>query len=413
VSNISVGNQVADEWLKDLLLRNDFEAQQTEWFRGAIRDGDSYVMVDPITKEWSSEPAYDGFSGVEVVFDKKGKPKWACKLWSESDIQDVKETDDSASTNTSMKIIVYQPDRISSYKGMEGTYSIEEDEIIEIQRDGSLSFTQDIAWNIGKLPLVRFVNQKDNYTSYGESELRPAIPVNDSLNSEQHDKTMASKLSAFSQYWSIGFELDNDGVIPGAVHNLVLRKEDGSIETNPTPEQLAFLQACQVGQFQGADITQYTNQIEKDVMQICQITQTPVYGVTSEGNLSGEALKQLEIGLIGKVERFQRQNTDAMKELITLTAEIQNEFEGESAPSFNNVAVVWRSPELLDVNSRISALAMTRSQFPGLWSDDFYRERIGSLLGLSKDDIAKETEKAVQRKKEQQNESNFFANTEE
>jgi hypothetical protein len=399
VSSIGI-DPGAEKWLKELMLVNDFDAMQGEWIRGAIRDGSAYVMVDPITGLWSSEPAYDGFSGIEVVFDKLGhNPIWACKLWSEADTQDITET--SASTdNAIVKVVVYQRDRITYWKGSDGSQDvIPDNDVVE----------QEQKWPLksGHLPLVMFKNMRENYTSYGESELRPAVPLQDSLNAIQHDKIMASKLTAFNIFWSIGFEIDVDGILPGAVLNLTLSDTANSI----TAEQIEFLKACRVGQFTGADITQYTNQIEKEVMQISQVTQTPIYGVTADGNLSGEALKQLEVGFIGKVERFQRQNTDAFKELISLTAEIQNTFDGENAPAFSNISVIWKSPELLDANARIGALMSMNVQFPGLWSDSWYRDRIGSLLGMSKDDVASEEKTAEERKAQQVTETDMFTDT--
>lgn len=402
VSNIAVDNDGAADWLKETLTRNDFDAQQIEWWRGAARDGDSYVMVDTDTKLWTSEPSYDGFSGMVVIFDEMTrKPMWACKLWSEADTQDVAAADTSQAV---IKVVVYQPGMISYWVGDESGQEVRSDDVVPIGREveenemlpDGIEMSNSRPWPVksGKLPLVHLANQLDNYTSYGESELRPAIPLQDSLNGIQHDKIMASKLSAFQRLWSIGFEIGLDGIVPGAVINMTLKDSSGNLISSPTQEQVEFLKAAHVGTFAGADITQYVNQIESEVQQISQVTQTPIYGVTAEGNLSGEALKQLEIGLLGKVERFQHQNTDAIKELITLTAEIQNTFEGENAPAFSTVNVIWKSPELLDVNARIATLVTLREKSPGLFADEFYIKRIGVLLGMSQDDINDEIENA-------------------
>lgn len=371
VSDIAV-DEGAERWLKDTLLKNDFEAQQGEWYRAAIRDGDAYVMIDPETALWTSEPAYDGFSGIVVIFDDMTrKPIWACKLWSEADIQDVTEGTSSAA----MKIVVYQQNKISYWNGQEGSNEVSKD-------------SDDKSWpaSVEGLPIIHFCNQKDNYTSYGESELRPVIPLQDSLNSIQHDKTMASKLSAFKIYWSIGMNIDKDGIVPGSVINLVPFDPAQGM----TAEQAEYLKAIRTGSYDVTDMSQYTNMIDKEVQQISNVSATPIYGVTTQGNLSGEALKQLEIGLLGKVERFQRQNADAIKELISLTAAVQNAFEGSSAPEVGTVSVTWKSAELLDTNARITALITMRSSAPDLWSDEWYRSKIGSLLGMSNSEITED-----------------------
>jgi len=182
-----------------------------------------------------------------------------------------------------------------------------------------------------------------------------------------------------------------DGIVPGGIINLTVG--DGKAYT---PEDIEFLKAAKVGQFEATDLSQYTGQIDKIVQQISQATQTPIYGVTGQGgNISGEALKQLEIGLLGKIERFQRQNTDAIKELVQMTAEMQNIFDGaDNAPALDTILVIWKPAEILDVNARIAALSLVREKNPGLFPDDFYQERIGSLLGLGADDIAMVIEKA-------------------
>lgn len=376
ISNISI-DEPAQEWLAQTLLRNDFDAQQSEWFRGAIRDGDAYVMVDPKTFTWTSEPAYDGFSGIVVIYDDATrKPTWACKLWSEADTQDVAKVNDT--TGVTIKMVVYQPKQVSYWYGAEGGNEVKPD--------------KEAPWPLASknLPLVHLANQADNYTAFGESELRPAIPLQDILNRTLHSMVMASEYTAYKIKWSIGMKISQDGIIPGAVINLVPIDPSKGI----TAEQVGFINAIKVGEFGETDISQYTNQIDQIVRQISQATQTPIYGITADGNLSGEALKQLEIGLIGKIERFQRQNVDAVKELITLTAEMQNTFEGENAPVFTDVNIIWKSPELLDVNARIATLVQLREKTPGLFPDDWYIKRIGVLLGMGQKDIEEVVEKA-------------------
>ena len=98
--------------------------------------------------------------------------------------------------------------------------------------------------------------------------------------------------------------------------------------------------------------------------------------------------------LLGKIERFQKQNTDAIKELVEMTAEMQNTFEGENAPVVDDIRVIWKPAGLLDVNARINTLTTMREKAPGLFVDEFYIERIGALLGMSQADIKAEIEKA-------------------
>jgi hypothetical protein len=187
-------------------------------------------------------------------------------------------------------------------------------------------------------------------------------------------------------------EINKEGITPGAVLNLVLQDASGNAISDMTAEQIAFLGAVRVGEFSESDISQYTNQLDAITKHVSQVTQTPIYGVTSEGNLSGDALKQLETGLIGKVNRFQRENTGAIRLLIELTAEIQNTFNTGvgSAPDLEGISVNWASAEIIDVGTAITSILDIAERKPNLFSDDFLRQRIGGLLGLTQSQIVAE-----------------------
>lgn len=396
VAEISIDDEAAEKsWLEPLLTKQDFQASEGTWWRGAIGDGDSFVMVDPVTLLWVSEPAFDGFAGMVAIYNQMTrKPVWACKLWSESDPTDRDE--DEGGTQKTMRLVVYQPDKISWWQGEEGGQEVEP----MPQENGETERVWPAELK-GALPFVSFSNDRNNYTNYGNSEIRKAIPLNDVLNRTVYSMVMASEFTAFGMNWSKGMEIDPGGMVPGAIINLVLKNSAGVAITDFTPEQISFLQACAVGQFPPTNIVQYTNQIDKIVEQICYTTQTPIYGITGSGAISGDALKQLEIGLIGKVVRFQRQNKDALKELIVLTANMERLFApGMGTPEIKTVHVTWKSPELLDANVQIAALTQMRKDADGLWADRFYQQKIGQLMGMSKTDITDEIAAAGQEKKD-------------
>lgn len=378
VSSIT-GDDASAEWIEETLERNRFISEHGQWCRGAIRDGDAYVMVD-LNANWISVPAYDGFSGLVVIYSgENNKAIWACKLWSEANSED-------DATNVTMKLVVYQPDKISYFEGSEGGA-------------GVTATDEPKPWLLEDLPLVPFMNKKDTYTGSGRSELRPAIPLQDALNRTVYSAVMVAELGAFGIKWSIGMEIPLDGITPGSSVGMVIKDTAGNVSTELTDAQLEFLKSVQVGQFEATDITQYLDFIDKIVQQIGQVTQTPIRGVTSSGQVSGEALKQLEIGLLGKVQRFQWQNTNAFMDLLNLTADIQNAYDtGKgSAPELGAVKVTWKDAEILDVNARITALKDLRMDSPGLFSDDFYIEQIGSLLELSQADINDQKEAVAEQ----------------
>jgi hypothetical protein len=102
--------------------------------------------------------------------------------------------------------------------------------------------------------------------------------------------------------------------------------------------------------------------------------------------------------------------------LFKLTAKIQTTFDVGSSfvRKFNsNVAdfldlsapsnppkeamvinVNWSSPVIVNVNDSVVALSTMRRDNPNLWTDEWYRERIGTLMGMSSTQIMEEGEKA-------------------
>jgi len=382
VSEVNSDDNATQTYITELLARNSWDSIQGTAYRGAVRDGDGYVMIDPGSTRWVVEPAYDGFSGVVAIFDSEDTPIWACKMWSVADMG----TADENPSYTSMRVVVYQPERITFWKGSAGGASVEPDPNIP-----------ERSWPAGKIPLVHFANCRDSYTQYGKSEIRKVIPPQDVLNRTLYSMVMASEFSAFKVAWSIGLELDKSGITPGAVLNLILADATtGKPITEMTAEQIAFLNACRVGEFGATDISQYTNQIEKVVAQICWVSSTPIYGLTFAGALSGDALRQLEIGLIGKCQRFQNENKSAVRNLIELTAAIQNSFRSDfgEAPKLGAISITWKSAEILDTDAAVTAIIGVREKAPGLFTDDFLRGKIGGLWGMTQAQILKASEDA-------------------
>jgi len=178
---------------------------------------------------------------------------------------------------------------------------------------------------------------------------------------------------------------------------MVLQDESGNTISDLTSEQIEFLKAVKVGELSATDISQYTNQLAEITKHISQTSQTPIYGITTTGNLSGEALKQLEIGLIGKVSRFQNENIGAVQDLIKLTAQMQNTYNYNNlgvAPIVDNVDVNWKPAEIINAQEVISSILDIRERAPGLFDDDFIRQQIGAVLGLSQAQIDEEGDKA-------------------
>jgi len=384
VSSFTVDN-AAKDWLSETLKRNSFGARQVEDISGTLRDGNAYTMVgaDAI---WTSEPSYDGFSGLTVIYSTKTrKAIWACKLWSEA-LFDIEDNE----TKAKMKVVVYQPDKISYWEGEVGGDIIVPDASAD---------EQEKSWALGRIPIVSYVNRGKNYMQLGQSELRNVISPQDMLNRTLHSLISAVEQGGFPIRWSIGAEIDVENMTIGGVVNLAILDEDGKPKTEYTPEDIAFLNAIKTGQYDAVQIPPFLDVMNNLVQHIGFVSQTPLLGMTISGGVSGDALRQLNAGLISKATRYTQQNTDAYVELLQLTADIQNTFDTEfgDAPELGAISVNWKDIEILNVDERLDSLGKMSEKLPNKLSDEFYISESLALLGYSQSAIGKEIEKAKER----------------
>ena len=373
VDSWNTGNEQGDEWLMELMRRSKIDNLEGSIYRSSIRDGDSYIMVDTANMILTSEPAYNGHDGVTVIYGEADEVIWACKLWSVSSQALVNQEEDDYSYSEVMKAIVYQPGRLTYWR-----------------QDGALVMEKEEFWgNVGIVPVVPVVNKRDNYSSYGESEIRPALPIQDIINRMVYSTTMNAELTAFIIRYIVGFEIDPMEIMPGAVINLPLTDKSGNAITGIDDETANFLRSIQIGSLEAGDMSQFVVVLDRMVRELSQATQTPIYGAGTS-NMSGEALKQLEIGLIGKCQRFQKENTDAWKQAVMVAHKIQGAFATSfgTPPAIDYVSVSWKSAEIRNLNDDLNTLVNMYKSAPNLFPNKWYRQRIGGMLGLSTDEIA-------------------------
>jgi hypothetical protein len=384
VNKFDTGDDAANQWVLHRLNESRFMANEGMFYRGAARDASAFAIIDPQTLTFKVEPSFDGYSGVVAIYDNDGNIQWAAKIWHEAtgELINMPGSDNEDEPLQVSYIIVYQPDKLSAWI----------DDGSGAKPYAMWNGESELDWKLKRIPVFQFTNKKDSYNYHGESELRAVVPLQNMLNRTLHSTGMVEELGAFPINVIIGAALNIGALTPGSIISMPLKDSGGNIITNPTPEQLDLIRAIQHFTLQPADLDKYLNALEKFVVQIAQVTETPIYGVTTAGNLSGEALKQLEIGLIGKCERFQRENTDTWREIVMMLRDIQQLYATpgiEKAPKFDSVSVVWKSPEVRDNNLEIATLINLYEHTSGLFPAEFYRQRIGVLLDMSEDQIKK------------------------
>jgi hypothetical protein len=134
------------------------------------------------------------------------------------------------------------------------------------------------------------------------SELHSCIPIQDRINTVLFARLVATDYSAFRQIWATGVKIarqtvtsaDGSEVIrPVAPYDIGANR----LLANENPE-------ARFGSFPESALRGYLDSVEQDVNQMAAITQTPPHYLLGQiANLSADAIKAAEAGLVAKCRR--------------------------------------------------------------------------------------------------------------
>ncbi|MEW2415298.1 phage portal protein [Streptomyces sp. NPDC046866] len=205
---------------------------------------------------------------------------------------------------------------------------------------------------LGQVPFGELSN-RPRMLKPGASELRSVTGIQDRINKTIADRMMTQEFAAFPQKWVTGMEIPQDengqDIEPFdvAVNKILIAEENGA----------------KFGQFAAADLTGYLKGKEADVHDIAAITSTPPhYLLGSMVNLSAEALKAAEAGLIHKIYQRRRFLEEGLERTMRL-----------AGIASSQARIVWKSPEwrtegeLVDALVKMSTLGVPREVLWERW----------------------------------------------
>lgn len=305
VTSIEGGTKEASLWASDVLDANRMDGMQMDVHEAALRDGVTYVMVAYDNEQQmpvlAHEPAWDGDVGMIAIKDRTGKKIIAAiKVWYEGDDK---------------RVNFYLPEQVEKYAFNDGALKPLGEPEAWLGRD---------AQPIG-VPVVAF--------GAGRSELSTVIPMQDALNRTLVSMVMTSELTAFQIRIALGFN-PPDKVTPGMW--VVIGGTDGL-----TKDQLADAKVLEQGQ-----IVPFINQAEFLINQISTVSSTPIPSAMGGDNASGEALKQREVGLLGKIRRFHVRGGNSWEDVMTMAAAVQRAFGRRQPPASDRWWTRWEDAEL-------------------------------------------------------------------
>jgi len=324
VTAIQSDNEAATKWGESVLEWNRIDGLQLDVHEATLLDGDSYVLVEFDNEaqmpKLHHEPAWDGSSGMLVVHKRYDKHALAAaaKVWQTS----------TTSLGDTLRANLYYPDRIEKYISRDGG---------ELQRyvDDADNAVWPLPWVDASgqalgVPVVQFRNRTQGGNGYGKSELEDAIPLQDALNRTLFSMVMVAELSGFPIRWSKGFA-PPAGVTPGMWIKIA--------EAGMSKDDVAELGSLEQGQ-----ITPFIEQARFLIEQIEAVTRTPRMNMGTE--MSGEALKQMEIKLLGKVRRFQIKAGNSWEDVMRLAARITAAFGTATPPEATRWQAKWANAAL-------------------------------------------------------------------
>ncbi len=401
LTGIKSDNEQADEWIAKLLERERIDGLQVDVHGATLRDGNHFLMVHPDREgtaltnpnygraRFSPEPAYDGAYGTLVMYETAASktPMLAIKVWKITNAQIADTT----------RVNVYYPDRIERWIGETAT--------------GLREYTDDgqparIPWVMADgtpigVPFVHFRNRPNGSDSFGLSELDNVIPLQNATNVVLTSIVASSLLSGFPIRLMIGGEVPA-AVVPGMVLNFFLPKDSNGNPIVTGQTAIDWLASIRKDQFDPADLSQLLGVAAWLKTEMYAVTNTPTDDVAADA--SGEARKQSEVKLIGKVKRFEVKNGNAWEDAVRLAQRIETVYAPQQeTPAFETLTAQWDDPEVRNDAQFVDT--MLKQYREGVIDQRTYLESVQGIFGWDDakvDAIVAETEKAKNQQAQQE-----------
>lgn len=207
----------------------------------------------------------------------------------------------------------------------------------------------ELANALGVVPLVPFVNRRNRRAS-GFAEHEDVISVQNRINLSLIMLIAAMKYGAFRQRWAAGLEVDEDPVTGQKIQPFTL--DIKRLWTTEDPE-------VKFGEFAATDLMPYVRAVTAAVQDLAAISRTPPhYLIGAVVNVSGDALKAAETGLVAKVEDRQTAFGESWQNVMRLAFRVLG--ETEKAEAFD-LETVWRDPESRTVSELADAAVKKQS----------------------------------------------------
>ena len=335
---------------------NDMDYQSTLLHLSAAVFGDAYVLVSPPDAETGlpvltvEDPRY---CAVQMDPTRPNRVATAVRMWHDD-------------VSGKVVAVLYLPDSIHYYVGA-SSESFENYTVPGITKTllgsgiGSFELMQSEFNTLGVVPLIRF-SWRMTFQNASLGEAEDVIDIQDRINSEILNRLIISRSQAYKQRMISGVKIPED-------------KGKGRRPPFDPGADMLWVVAdpnAKMYEFKEADIKQILEAIRDDVGDMAAITKTPPHYLLGEVvNVSGDALKAAETGLVSKTKLRMR----SMGWSWELTLRVCFRYMQDKRATDVVASVLWDDPEtksraeLADAMTKeVSAgvplaLAMQRAKF--------------------------------------------------
>lgn len=183
------------------------------------------------------------------------------------------------------------------------------------------------------VPFVPFINRRNRRLS-GFAEHEDVLTVQNRINLSLIMLVAAMKYGAFKQRWASGLEVDEDPLTGEKIQPYKL--DIKSLWTSGDPE-------TKFGEFSATDLKPYVAAVQSAVQDLAAISRTPPhYLIGAVVNVSGDALKAAETGLVSKVRDRQRNFGESWEQTMRLAFRVLGD---ETRATAYTAETIWRDPE--------------------------------------------------------------------
>jgi hypothetical protein len=183
------------------------------------------------------------------------------------------------------------------------------------------------------VPFGVFTNRR-NRRPAGFAEHEDILAIQDRINLTLINLIAAMRYGAFRQRWAAGLEVDEDPITRKKIEPFKL--DIKSLWTVDDHE-------VKFGEFSATDLAPYVRAVESAVADLAAISRTPPHYLTGQiVNVSGDALKAAETGLVSKVRDRQRNFGESWEHVMRLAFTVLGD---EARANAYDAETVWRDPE--------------------------------------------------------------------